>query len=536
MFSQLYLSLIEPQAEAENVPVPRLYDAVSEEYNARALRAMRTKFILYLPSDRVNDPETVRAEQTALRESLESLLWVAPDRAVIERVADLLGLLCAEYSWSTSPMISDDPARPEIDAQAAETGVLIAWILRRHGARLDETDPRVSFVAREQLRRRLFAPIVNHDDYPFMNNEGDTPMLIACDLLNAALLTEKTRNRRTPPVKKLLRVLDSLINQPQSTRIPLSERLTDACAIADTARIIKRMTRGQSDLTAKVPLDAQLDDILYPYIGSNAFLDPCGHGIERDLRGIDLFRLGYFSGDDALRALGAALINTYGSVASTVTGRVLSMEYLQAAFEEKKEPPRLKRAVVSDGMIALTRAYGFALAGCTIGDHFNSGDITMFFADRPILCDLGGNTHSLPRIDDHEPIEAPVAYPCDSDFNEKRDLISMDLTENYPAECLLKTYQRTLMLSRGNANVHIVEAFEFLKAPSSIAFRFVCADRCIKVNDGIRVGPLTLSWNTALEPAIEPYGEGYLITLTYRRPPDRFICDFTFDAADTAGS
>ena len=52
-----------------------------------------------------------------------------------------IAAICEELCWSAPGENIDDPAHPEIDVQAAETGMLLAWTVRKHGPRLKELNP-----------------------------------------------------------------------------------------------------------------------------------------------------------------------------------------------------------------------------------------------------------------------------------------------------------------------------------------------------------------------------------------------------------
>ena len=516
-----------------NLPVPRPNDALADRCNQAALRALQAEAEFMPPSARAREPERYARIQRARREQLEAFLWVEPNAAAAERMLDLIGMILEEGRWAEGAKPFDDPAHPDIDLQAAETGALLAWTLRRHRALLRDAAPNLVSAMIGEVRRRLISPILLQGDYPFMGGEGRCPGLILSDLLLSCLLMEASPSRRQQPVKALMHLLDRCNLTPPRTDVPLQDRLADACALADLARLLKRLTRGELDLTREAPADARLDDVLIPWIANECFVDPAGAGIQTRVSGMDVFRLGYFSRERMLCALGAQLLRLNDRPCFSVTGRVLAMEYTRAAQDELSAPPRLRRGASDDGRLMVSRMDGVFAALTGTGCRANAGDITLFYNNLPILADVGGEVHSLPEIDGVAPLQRPRAdLACDADFGDGRDLMSVDLTDAYPEECGLSACQRTLMMMRGEGSVHLVDAFEFLRPAREVCFRFLCVQRPIPLHDSVRLGPMTLSWDVELAPEVEelPGAAGrFLLNLRLANPPRRLICGFRFE-------
>lgn len=536
MFARGISILISSSLDVGNIPSPRPSDSLAEKCAQDALRVLQTSDPLMPFSQRLRDPDAYVSIQRQRRARLESFLWIEPNAAAVERIMDLLVLICEESTWSASAPF-DDPAHPAIDLQAAETGVLLAWLMRRHGARLNEADPRIHSLLLGEVRRRLISPILAHDDYPFMAGNGRFPALILSDLLLICVLMEKNPHRRQQPVKLLLRMLDSLCLRQSDPRAPLEERLADACAIADLARLMKRLTRGEFDLTRTMPPEGWLDDVIIPWIHGDFFVDPAGQDSRPEISGMDLFRLGYLSQDRALCALGAQLHRQKERSGFSVSGRILNMEYMRAAQDECNAPMRLKRASAENGSLMLSRVDALFAALSGTGRRANVGDITLFADGSPILIDVGGVIHSLPLIDDCAPLtRLHKLPPTDADFGADRDLMSVDLTTAYPEKCMMSAYQRTLMTMRGDGTVRLVDAFEFIRPPQTLRFRFVTVQRPIILRELVRLGPVDLSWDAAMLPEVEELPESeafpggcFLLSFTLHEVPRRLICGFTFE-------
>lgn len=520
-----------------NLPAPRPSDALADRLSQIALRALQAP-AEYMPlSERLQDPKQYMYLQQKRRAHLESLLWIEANPAMLECMADLIVLICEEGSWSVSRTGIDDPARPVIDVQAAETGALFAWILRRHGARLTEYNPRIPSIMLFEVRRRLLNPILNHGDYPFMALCGRCPALIMSDLLLTCVLMEKNPARRQQPVKLLLRLLDKICASQSDPSAPIEERIADACAIADLARLLKRITRGELDLTSSAPPAGWLDDLMIPWVHGEFFINPSGETMRPRIAGMDLFRLGHLTHERALCALGVQLGNISDPSGFSLSGRILNMEYMRAAQDECGNPPRLRRAAAENGSLMVSRMDNCFTAIAGMGNRANSGDIFLFADNIPVLADTGGAIHSLPLIDGCSPVLQPAKLPhTEADFGQDRDLMSVDLTDTYPEACPLATYQRTLIASRTDSMVRLVDAFEFSHPVQEITFRFVTAQKPVSLRECVRIGPIDLTWDGEMLPEISELpacdafpGGSWLISLRMQAVPQRFICGFAFD-------
>ena len=531
MFARGISILIGSIVDPRNIPLPRPSDDLSDRCAQAALRALQARPELLSPLERMRDPEGYARIQRRRREQLESFLWVDSNEQVLERIVDLVLTICEEPNWSASSANVEEPTHPTIDACAAETGMLLAWIYHRHGMKLKELCPRLQRVMLDALRRRLIMPVLTHEDYPFMRGGGSRPALILSDILMACLLLEANPARRQQPVKALLQLLDRVTITMPTSASPYSDRLADACALADLARLLKRLTRGELDFTRETPTQNRLDDLFISWVCGEYFLDPGGSGMRPEVSGMDVFRLGYLSRSKPLSSLGAHLVHYSDRNAASVSGRILSMEYMRALQDEAIAPPRLRRAHSEDGALMVSRMDGLLAALCARGNRANAGDITIFADSTPILGDIGGAIHSLPLLDGQMPLARPrMTIAADADFGSDRELMSADLTDAYPENSGMAAYQRTLMTMRSDNTIRLVDAFEFIRPPQSITFRFICLQKPLSLRENVRIGPVSLSWDGNMMPEVQELSGGaYLLSFVLREVPRRLICGFSFE-------
>ena len=210
---------------------------------------------------------------------------------------------------------------------------------------------------------------------------------------------------------------------------------------------------------------------------------------------------------------------------------------MRSAQDETAAPPRLRRASAENGSLMVSRSGSLFAAISGTGKRANCGDITLFADSAPILVDAGGVVHSLPLIEGCMPATRPRSLPpTDADFGADRDLMSVDMTGMYPEKGMLSAYQRTLMASRKDGTVRLVDAFDFMRPAKELVFRFVTAQKPLVLRDHVRLGPVNLSWDGDMIPDVTELpeyelfpGGNWLVSFTVQNVPRRFICGFTFE-------
>jgi len=490
MFYRGY-SILTSLARPEAMPSPRALGAPRALTEANAQRAMSREFPDMPLSARLEDPERYLKLQLARRQALEALLPVPADDAVVRRTADLICMICEESRWSENTELApfDDDAHPAIDFQCAETAMLLAWTARALGERLST---RVAGKLLYEVRRRVFSPLLAHDDYPFMRGRGRRPLAILSDILLSAMLLEADGQRRAAILKTSLRLIDQAIASRSERVEPLEDAAADTAAITDLAALLRRATRDQLDLTPTYPTPDWLDQLLYPWLEGEFFADPAGGGMQPRLSGAELFRVGLCANDDALTALGAALDRRHARPSSGVTGRLLDLSCRQMLEAEDKKPPRIRCAATPRNRVMVSRFSGMACAMHTGGGHANAGGLLLFSGQKPVLVEAEG-LNSLPLVGGRAQLEVPdLACEADYDLRQDRDTLSVDLTPAWPAG-LMHSCQRTALIQRQDAALRLVDAFD-LAEPSAITFRFVTPQKPEYRMGRLRLADVDFNW------------------------------------------
>lgn len=524
MFYRGY-SVLASLARAEALPSPRAQAPRPEQAEA-AMRAMQRELPSMPISARLGDPAGYLALQRARRQCLEALLVSEPDEAALRRMIDLVGMIVEESRWAENPTGApfDDDMHPEIDFQCAETLVLLGWVSRALGDRLTT---RVSGKLLYEARRRVFSPFLAHEDYRFMRGRGRRPLSILSDILLSAILLETSEQRRNALMKQALRMLDAAVDARADRTEPLEDAAADTGAVTDLAYMLRKVTRGQLDLTPTYPTPDWLDQLLYPWLEGEDFCDPAGANMKPAVSGAELFRVGLSANDDALTALGAHLHRARRIPSATVTGRLMDLS-CQAMLEvETRKPPRIKCGATPRNRVMVSRFSGMTCCVHAGGDRANVGGLALYCDGKPVLVE-DGDALNLPTVGGRGQLAMPEPdCVADYDLKPERDTMTIDLTHAWTPG-LLRSYQRTAMVQRPDAVLRLVDAFD-LAEPSVLCFRFHTPDKPEMIVGGLRLGPVDFSWEGELSMTFAPLDNGLTrVELTTPAPVLRAFYTFNF--------
>lgn len=528
MFYRGY-SLLASLARPEALPSPRVQGASRPEQAEAVMRAMQRELGDMPVSARLQNPAAYLALQQARRQCLETLIAAEPDEAMLRRMIDLAGMIVEESRWSENPTGApfDDDAHPEIDFQCAETLTLLSWFSRALGDRLTS---RVSGKLLYEARRRVFSPFLAHEDYRFMRGRGRRPLSILSDILLSAILLETSEQRRNAILKQAMRMIDQAVDARPGRVEPLADAVADTGAVTDLAMLLRKVTRGQLDLTPTYPTPDWLDQLLYPWLEGEYFCDPAGGGMQPAISGAELFRIGLAANDDALTALGAHLHRARHMPSATLTGRLTDVSCHTMLEAEIRKPPRIKCAATPRNRVMVSRFCGMTCCMHSGGNRANAGGLMLFCEGAPILVE-GEDTLNLPRIGGRDQLDCPEPdCVAEYDLRPERDTMTIDLTHAWTPG-LLNSYQRTAMVQRPDAVLRLVDAFDLAEA-SVIAFRFHTPVKPEMIADGLRLGQVDFTWEGQLNMSFAPLDSGLTrIELVTPAPVSRAFYTFNFARA-----
>jgi len=532
MFAQICSALMSRYG-TDALENPRPVGARLARAESDALEALRRQPGTMLLSERLKNPAAYRKIQAQRREMLLTLLMVNPTASVMSRIMDLICLICEETTWSANPqgVAFEDENHPSIDLQCAETAVLLGWTVRLLREKLDAG---ALIRMRNEARSRVFKPMLVYDDYDFMRGTAPCSMTIAADLLLAALFLESDESRALRIVKPALKLLDEACRRHGRALAPMEEVVTDVSAVTDLVGIIRDYSGGLADLSASIPTGDWLDEILFAWIHDDVFNNPAGENMYPELSGSDIFRIGAAADDDTLISLGSHLHHKNHLPASTVTGQLMELALSDRLESSFGKPQRLRYAALRDNLLMSARMPGLYCSLHVGGGRANAGDVCLFADTSAILIDGGKDCayRSLPVIAGRTQLDKPP-LPCFADFEDRddREIMSVELTRAYPAECNLRSYQRTLLTLRDEHTVRIMDALD-LTRPESVTFRFVTAVRPAIVSAAVRFGSVRMTWEGNFTAAAISLENGLTcVELTTAEPVQKEFFAFNFERA-----
>ena len=84
----------------------------------------------------------------------------------------------------------------------------------------------------------------------------------------------KCLNRQSYGESQALRLIDQAVQARESRVLPLADELAETAAVSDLCQMLRKLTRGEMDLTGVYPTSDWLDALLFPWIDGAAFVDP----------------------------------------------------------------------------------------------------------------------------------------------------------------------------------------------------------------------------------------------------------------------
>ena len=340
--------------DIRRAPIPRASEALKPALGHEARRALSHTLRVPPLSERRAEPNVYAALQRERRRDLEALLVGGIDDK--GRVLDILCAICEESRWAAGTGgVFEDVAHPDIDLQAADTAALLGWAWHLRGEAFSADGPRVHAWLLQEARRRVLEPLIACEDYLCST-------AVYCSAVTALLLLEGDRERLFLALKPLLRCLDAACACAERERPALPGRLTDACALADLAQVVRRISAGAADVTRTVPSTAWLDEILFSHVQEDWYFTCAEGAVRLEASGAAIYRLGCFAGDAALRALGAAVHRAH-AVPSPHLYRAVARCFPARRLGGRLFPrARLKHAALEDGRLMLARGAGFSAA------------------------------------------------------------------------------------------------------------------------------------------------------------------------------
>lgn len=482
--------------------------------------AMRREYA-DMPLSRRGDGEYLEL-RARRRKDLEAIIRTGVSGGNREKALDLICAICGETAWAANcEDIFDDEAHPAIDIMATSTACLMAWAAHTGGF-----ERKVRVYVLRQLRRRIFMPLIAHDDYDCLRPGAPRALSMLCQAMSAALLIESDASRLSAFLRRAARAADAIIDAPDYLW-PLADMLSDWTEAAALWRLCRVMTGPQ--LSARpLPRPQWLDTLLIAHLGGRLFVDRRAGGLTADISGADIYFLGNMAGDQAAEALGAFVYRKSPRELTSLNAR-MTLDPTMGLVSNGAAAPRFKHAAQDDGALTSARGGG-AFVTMHAGGRANAGGFCAYLDDAPVLFACGAEGLLIDGT--------PLTDACglgDCDFGDRRADMSVDMTAALPSGGGVRFMQRTAMLERDTGVTRIIDVAE-CDRPAELVYAFDTPLEPMVSQGGAVLGNCRFTWDGEMEPRVTRrapapgFPEGaYRIGLAYRLRPGSNIFNFILE-------
>ncbi len=491
---------------------------------AKAERALRAPLPHLTAGDYLRRPDAEPPEGYLLRRSQAATLilgaCVSGDEKYLSKAADLIWMMAEESSWAVFPRRGAPlPAfgSPDMDLHAARTAELFALARQMVGARFDRMTPQLNARIEYELRRRVFDPVIARDGEDWMHLSGEAPK-IAAHLMAACLAAETDEGeRRWQVLRRLIRILENFLRTQLpdgGATVDLKRHVEAAAALSDCFALISLISGGEVELRDEPQF---VDMAILPcklHIADGWFVNPGGDP-RPDLSPDLMFRLGEGVRSSCLCGMAAWLRRQNPDREMEGYSLFTQLMHLRGRINLMREPARLPlpgSVLLPDMGVAIARAGDFFVA-LTGGDrkgsfsHRDAGDLLMYYRGRPVLVDCGlpgADAHNVPAIEGVEQNAARRAPEPPELRDDGYWMLTMGIAHAYPAAAKLYSWQRSLILTPGENQVRLIDAFDFEDAKKKATVRFITPFEPVLTEGRAQFGPVALRFPGGLIPSVSP--------------------------------
>ena len=447
---------------------------------------------------------------------------------------NLCWMLCEETAWSLpAPKRSgEDPVpdieKPRLDIGAAKTGALLAATLHLHRAAINAISPQIS----RRIEREIVLRVID----PFVGGraafDAMSPLCVR-DCLTALLFIERDDSYRWGGVKLALQLIDAYIDRlPQDGGLPggIRQYCNNVSYAMDALSLIDSACRDGVSFFTSSQLARIAMYIVNSHINGETFISEGDNTPRPRLDPAQLYRFGELTHVDELKSLGAYLLQLgRGSYADQ--GDILRAAYSllneNAILRHDARPVLPMDSFTPSAQLLCVRSragstsdfYAYMSGGANApGTQADAGNIALYLDGEPVLLDLGEiDSARQMSPEDREALwetqsqyhNLPVVNGCAQrmgegfgstdplwDLRPERSRATFDLTHAWPEQARLLSWQRTLLLERGETPfVRVWEVARFDGDDNALEFNFITPYRPELFDDRMVLGNVCVKWD-----------------------------------------
>jgi hypothetical protein len=504
-----------------------------------------TIFLEYARMGNRTDYEGIRGKRNGALKALVFAECVEGKGRFRDDIVNGIWAICEQSFWGVPAHLYiqkadlglPDPRDPIVDLFAAETAALLATAVYLLGDTLDQVNPLVRERVIFEAQRRILEPCLAQNfmwmglpggkprhDLPWLEDpqHGEVQPVnnwdawICWNWLTVTLFLDHNPERRAKGVSKMMVCLDKFINTyPDDGGCEEGPGYWNvaAGAMMDGLELLRSATNGAIDIYANPLLVEMAGYMPRTQIAGDFYINQGDASSIIHLDADKMYRFGKRLKNRQLMELaGSAIPPNYRP--ATVPALFNEVE-LRAHAGGKA--PYYRDVWLRDTHIMAARQTAGSTDGlylaCIASDngkshsHNDTGNVWVYSNGLPILMDLGGETYQKKSFDKHRyEIESTQsgfhnlptiggvdqgvgvtfeatghAYKSTKDFAE----LGMELRKAYPATAKIKSWRRTVKLTRGaGQSVEMLDAF-FLESPQEVILNLMTTCTVTEVSKGV---------------------------------------------------
>ncbi|MEF3302042.1 heparinase II/III domain-containing protein [Paenibacillus sp. GYB003] len=417
-----------------------------------------------------------------------------------------------------------------IDLFAAETGGLLAWIVYAMNEPLREQSDMLVKRVRHELRRRMFEPYLERDDFWWMGygskKVNNWNPWIHSNCLAAFLLVEEDEAVRGRAVAKAAESLDFFVRACPP----------DGCcdegpgywgragaSLFDCLELLYLASDGKLNFYDR-PLVREIGKYIYrAHIDGNYFVNFADGNARLAIAADLVYRYGKRIGDERMVRLGAYSFRRNGVTRDSMASpmRVLAELFdSEALLAEPADAPYERDVWLADTQVFVARERAGSAAGLYVAakgghngeshNHNDVGHFIVYYNGRPFLIDAGvesytsktfssrryeiwtmqSDYHSVPTVCGMQQRagESYRATEAEYESTDAEAAVSMNLATAYPAEAGIAHWRRTVRLLRpvgGEAAAEVIDSFRLAAASREIVFNLLTLQKPEPEREGV---------------------------------------------------
>lgn len=479
---------------------------------------------------------------------------ITGSKRYLPQIVNGLWVTLEESTWEIPAIVSiqktgrdlPDPSEQIIGLVSAETGVMMALVQNMLAEQLDGYSPVICKRIAYELNKRMIEPYLQRDDFWWMGLKGQRVnnwnAWINTNILQVMLWSSSKEDQLSLLMPKLFKSTDQFINQ-----YPADGGCDEGTSYWNIAggklirflELVNNVSSGKLSWASNKLLHNIGSYIYKMQIADSYFVNFADASNKFIPNPESVYKFGEMFNDDTLRHFGSYLFFLKkNEVPADYIADFLETAVVFTQLTKTSPEVNLPHVSFLPDLQVLTARYSsqtlsrlfLAVQGGNNGESHNHNDVGNFLIyanGKPVIVDAGVGTytaqtfsstryelwnmqsqwHNCPVINGVMQKDGAEYKASDVMFEEKEHTvkISMDISKAYPAEALIKKWNRKFLFNQNENNIIVTEDYQFEKRAGVTSLNFltscemkVSKKGLVEFYDTEGKAVLNLKYNTAI--------------------------------------